>query len=469
MAKTLAFKRATREVVTIDTVNGALTTLGAPLAVSELTALFPGRCNNLLAIYRGDAYILYRSTTNEIRLARLTAGVWTDVPGFTPITTGSGNLSPAGLQVERGWLVASYHLSGSAGVDGTGFRRTADGVTYDPPVFLLTPIQPTTSEGGNTVVWKNVIWQATRSGLVYYNPSTDTIAGAFDTGSDGGLNAADTMIGCFALWNGSLYFARGGSVPVIYRLDANWLPTAPTGPPAWTKIAATGFNSCGTVTVGPDAGTTLLFVDKQDNLCVLYSGSLSSRLARSTVTAFPAFTDVTGTYLPPEVSTDLDLGFDFYVDDRRRTNELQTIIIRDPTGNSVKIMPWDGVNAMSVRATFTGTQLMSCDDRFGELRTYTGQQPAAFMSSTSQPFPGRVAITYSLIDTASRPLDVFGEYSVDGDQWNAMTQGEGDDGNSLLTSSPGGTVHVFFWDAFVDLDDDLPFVYMRIVARIAGV
>jgi len=469
MAKALAFKRATREVVTVDTVNGTVTSLGTPLASSDMTSAFPNRSNNLLAIYRGDAYLLYRHTANEIRLTKLVAGAWVDVVGFTPITAGTGVLTPNSLQVERGWLVASAQLSGSVGVDKTIFRRTADGVTYNAVVSTLTPIQPTVSQGGNSVVWKNVVWVATAAGLIYYDPSTDTIAPAFDDGSDGLLDTPEATIGSFAFWNGDLYFARGGTAPTLYKLNSNWLPTLPVAPPAWTKIAITGINSVGTVVTGPDVGTALLFVDKQDNLCLLYSGSISTKMARTTALTLPAFTDVSTLFLPVVLQTDLDLGFSIFVDDRRRANELQTIIVRDPSGNAMKIVSWDGVSTMTVRATFTSIQLMPPDERFGALRTYTSQQPAAFMTTTSQPFPGRVAITYTLIDTASRPLDVFGEYSVDGDVWLPMNQGDGDDGNSLLTSSPAGIVHVFFWDCFVDLDDDLPFVYMRIVARIAGV
>ena len=469
MAKALAFKRTTREVVVVDTVNGTVTSLGTPLASSDITSAFPNRSNNLIAIYRGDTYFLYRHSTNEIRLAKLTAGVWVDVVGFTAITTGSGVLTPNTLQVERGWLVASAQLSGSAGVDKTYFRRSADGITFSAVVSTLTPTQPTTSQGGNSVVWKNVVWCATAAGLLYYNPSTDTIGTVFDVGSDGLLASSEASIVSFAFWNGDLYFARGGTAPTIYKLNSNWLPTLPVAPPAWTKITLTGINAVGAVTTGPDVGTMLMFVDKLDNLCLLYSGDLATKMARTTALNFPAFTDVSTTYLPAELQADLNLGFSLYDDDRRRLNELQTIIVRDSTANAMKIVPWNGATVMSVRATFTSIQLMPPDERFGALRTYTSQQPAAFVTSTSQPFPGRVALVYSLIDTASRPLDVFGEYSVDGDTWSAMNQGDGDDGNSLLTSSPTGVSHTFFWDAFVDLDDDLPFVFMRIVARIAGV
>lgn len=469
MAKALTFKRTTREVVTVDTVNGAVTSLGAPLAATELTSAFPNRSKNLIAVYRGDVYLLYLHTSNEVRCARLVAGVWTDVVGFTAISGGTGTISPTCLQVERGWLVAAAQISGSAGADATIFRRTADGATWDAPVSTLTPVQPTTSVGGHSIVWKNAVWVATAAGLIYYLPATDVIAAAHDPGSDGALDEPEATIGNFCFWNGALYFARGGAVPTIYRLDPNWTPTSPTAPPAWSKIALTGLNAVGTVTTGPDVGSMLAFVDKTDSLVLLYSGSLSTKAAKTTALTFPAFTDVSTSLLPSEIQTDLDLGFALFVDDRRRTNELHTILVRDPTGNSVKLMSWNGTTEASVRATFAALQLMLPDDRFGALRTYTAKQPAAFVTATSQPWPGRVEISYTLVDDSSRPLDVFGEYSTDGDQWFTMTQGEGDDGNSLLPSSPAGIAYTFHWDAFVDLDDDLPFVYQRIVARIAGV
>jgi len=469
MAKALAFKRTTREVVTVDTVNGAVTSLGSPLTLSELTSAFPNRSKNLIAVYRGDVFVLYLHNTNEVRLAQLTAGVWVDVVGFTALSGGTGTITPTCLQVERGWLVAAAQISGSAGADATIFRRSADGVVWDAPVSTLTPVQPTTSVAGHSIVWKNAVWVATAAGLLYYDPSTDTIAATFDAGSDGALDEPESTLGNFCFWNGALYFARGGGTPTVYRLDPNWTLSSPTAPPAWTKLAITGINTVGVVTTGPDVGSMLMFVDKTDALVLLYSGSLSTRAARATALTFPAFTDVSTSLLPAELQVDLDLGFSLFVDDRRRTNEMQTIVVRDPTGNAVRLMNWPATTQASVRATFAALQLMSQDDRFGALRTYTAKQPAAFVTATTQPWPGRVAISYTLVDDSSRPLDIFGEYSVDGDEWLPMTQGEGDDGNSVLPSSPAGIPYVFHWDAFADLDSDLPFVYQRIVARIAGV
>jgi hypothetical protein len=78
-------------------------------------------------------------------------------------------------------------------------------------------------------------------------------------------------------------------------------------------------------------------------------------------------------------------------------------------------------------------------------------------------------LDYTVRDIGSKPVDIFGEYSIDGDEWLPMTQGDGDDGNEQLATSPVGTQYSFFWDAFIDLDGDFDFMNMRIVARIAGV
>lgn len=471
MAKALAFKRTTQEVVTVDTVNGVVTALGTPVAAAELTSAFPGRSNNLLAIYRGDAFLLYRTNTNGIRLAKLTGGAWVDVVGFGTVTSGSGTLTPTCLWVERERLVAVFALSNSAGIDGCLSRQSTDGVTWPAAVGAVYPgpQQPSVTNGGNSIIWKNVVWVASPAGLNYYDPVADLWGPTFDGGSDGGLVSTFTPVGSFAFWNGDLYFARGGTVPTLYRLDSNWTPSVPVVPPAWNRVTATGLNGVGTVTVGPDSGTICLFVDKTDSLVMIYSGSLGTKMARATVVSFPAFVDVSGTFLPPDLQTAVNLGFSLYVDDRRRVNELQSLLIRDSVANTMKVASWDGSTAVRVRATFTALQLMPADERFGEVRTYLAQQPAVYITSTSQPFPGRKVINYTLIDVGSRPLDIFGEYSIDGDEWHQMTQGDGDDGDEGLASSPTGVAHTFFWDAFVDLDDNLPFVWQRITARIAGV
>jgi hypothetical protein len=67
-------------------------------------------------------------------------------------------------------------------------------------------------------------------------------------------------------------------------------------------------------------------------------------------------------------------------------------------------------------------------------------------------------------------VDIFGEYSTDGDVWSAMSQGDGDSGNEQLATTPAGIAYTFYWDAWMDLAGGIvEFTHMRIVARISGV
>ena len=61
------------------------------------------------------------------------------------------------------------------------------------------------------------------------------------------------------------------------------------------------------------------------------------------------------------------------------------------------------------------------------------------------------------------------EFSIDGDNWSLMSQGDGDSGVETLASLPVGVPYFFHWDAFIDLDGNFPFMNMRVVARISGV
>lgn len=471
MAKVLAFIRATKQVVTVDTVTNIITPLGGTVATAQTTSAFPIRSENLLATFLGETYFLYLDSLGAIRLAKLIAGVWTNVVGFPGVVIPAmgGTLTPLALQVDQTRLVAVVGRSGTVANDGNVIRVSTDGATWTALTDINAPIQPTPSQGGNSVVWKNTIFWAHASGISWVSPTAATQAAGYDSGSDAGLANAFTPYGHFAFWDGNLYFARGGSVPALYRLDPNWNPATPTAPPAWTKIVALGIPSVNLVTPGPDVGTILLFVNKVGNLCIAYSGQLGSKLVQTTPTAFPLFSDVTTTFMPVDVAATPNLGFSLNVDDRRRVNELQSILIRDPVDLTTALVSWDGVAPWNERVTFTSTQLICSDERFGELRIYTALQPAAFITAITQPFPGRVAITYTVRDSASRKVDVFGEYSITGDAWSPMTEGDGDDGSTQLTSSPSGVSHTFFWDAFNDLDGNFAFMFMRIVARISGV
>jgi len=469
MAKALAYNRAAQQAVVVDTVNNRFDALGAVFATADTTNAFPGRSENIVAVFKGDEYFLYRTNANAIALGKFSGGVWSTVGTFPAIAASGGTLTPLALWVDRGFIIATVNRSGSGASDGTIPLWSLDGATWTTGAIIPVPVSPTPSQGGHSIVWRNTLFFAHSAGIGWTSPVFGTQAAAFDTGSDGGLAHPGTPLGHFAFWNGSLYFARFSTVPVLYQLTPSWDPSAPTAPPAWTKLTATGLPAVGVVASGPDVNTLLLFESRAGNLCLAYSGQLGTKLAQATQSSFPAFSDVTTAMLPAPFPTSSDLGFGIFTDDRRRVNELQTIFIRDVPGNDTILANWDGVSPFVIRTTFTGLQLMAPDERFGELRTYTALQPACFITNVAQPFPGRAVISYTVRDSASRPVDVFGEYSIDGDEWFPMTEGDGDDGNSQLTSSPVGTAHTFFWDTFTNLDGDYPFMFMRIVARISGV
>jgi hypothetical protein len=468
MAKALAYQRATQEVVTVDTINNNITALGAVVAAADISPVFPLRARNLLAVYRGDPYLTYRAGVNEVRVAVFSGGVWTDIPSAT-ITTGSGTVAPIGLHVVQDYLVSITWRQNSAGVDGLFAQRSADGSTWDPLVSLGATIQPTVSEGCHSIAWRNAVFVGTGSGIAYYDPIADAMSAGFDTGDDTLLDGTTIPAGNFTFWNNDLYFVKPDIVPTIYSLDSSFDTTSPPASPMWANRLPTGIPGLGAVTVGPDTGQFLLFVNKLDELCMLYSAALGTKLIRTTGAAFPIFTDVTDVFLDSALKAEANLGFALFVDDRRRQNELQSFLIHFPSAGDTQLASWNSVDAFNVRSTFTGLTLSPPDDRYGALRTFTNLQPTTHVRAVTQPFPGRVSLDYTVRDSSSRPVDVFGEYSIDGDVWSPMTQGDGDSGSEQLASSPAGTDYTFFWDAFVDLDGDFDNMEMRIVSRISGV
>lgn len=475
MAKVLAFQRATSEVVTVDTVNNNIVPLGSAITDADVTATWPGRTQNVIAVYKGDPYLLYKwvpplpGPPNEIRLAKWDGAAWADVAGFTAVlAAGAGDIMPTGLQVEQDWLVAVMWQTNTGGADGAVVRRSQDAVTWDPTVTLAAPVQPTASEGGHTIVWRNTIFIATAAGVLWYDPATDTLAAAYDGGDDTLLVGPEATIGMFSFWNNDLYFLLPGGAPVLYSLDQSWNLTTPTAVPAWTREAITGAVSIASVGVSADSITWCLFVNRNDELCIWYSGVTGTKLIKATSTSFPGFTDLTLDVLPEAIRDQPNVGVSISVDDRRRTNELQTFLLWEPSLGRTRLARWDGSSQVDIRTVYTGTQLISPNERFGVLRTYTDLQPAVHITGTTQPFPGRMEISYVVRDSGSRPVDVFGEYSLDGDEWLPMTQGDGDDGSEQLATTPAGLPYTFFWDSFADLSGSFDFMTVRVVARLAG-
>lgn len=473
MAKVLAFRRATSEVVTVDTVNNTIAVLGTAIPNVDTTSAFPNRSQNLFAVYKGDPYFVYRQPfANEVRLARYDGIAWADVVGFTPLAPVTGVINPLCVKVVNDRLaVLAIESASGAGDDGVIAVRSDqnDGDVWDTPKTQAFALQPTASVGGSSIVWRDGIFFATLEGVGHFIPSSNSLSPIFDQAVDSSLLGAELTIGDFTFWNNDLYAVKAGGAPTLYRLDTSWNPTSPPAAPAWSKETIQSVPGVAGVNVGPDSYTWCLFVNRLDELCIFYSGTIGTKLVKSSVEQFPAFTDLSETVLPESIRTNANLGFVLSVDDRRSSNELQSFLIWEPAEATTKLARWDGSGFLDLRASFSSTQLMQPNDRYGFAQTFTNLQPTCHMTGSNQVFPGRMQLDYTVRDIGSKPVDVFGEYSTDGDTWFPMTQGDGDSGNEQLATSPTGLAYSFFWDAFIDLDGDFDFMNMRIVARIAGV
>ena len=484
MAKFLAYKRADQQVVTVNTIDVALETLGNPIAGADILADFPNRTENVVTQYRGDYYMLYRTGTNEVHLSVLDlgAGTWADVPGFSAMTTGSGTLTPLCLQVVKDRLVTITNRSNSAGVDGILVRRSAsdDGGTWSPTVGQGFATQPTDSRGGASVVWHNAVFFSTSEGIGYYDPASDTISPLFDAGDDAGIVGQKANFGAFTFFEGDLYYVLATDSPVgtpsLYKLDKAWSTTVPLALPAWTNTFVV-LPGTGGIIVNNDTGNYTMFVDRTGTtMSLLYSGSLGSKLVTVLKSgAAYTVTDLSATLMPADIRGEPSLGFSVYVDDRRRTNEQFTIIVRfrPAIPQAIVLFSWDGVTALVQTGVLddggAGLDLMVPDAERGDFRTFTDNQPSCFIDDASQPFPGRVRIDYTVRDDSSRLVDVIPEFSLNGQTWIEMSQGDGDSGKQDLATTPAGTAYFFHWDALVDLDGNYDHVSIRVVARISGV
>jgi len=471
MAKLLAFQRNVGKVVTIDTINNTLTVLGLvhPTNV-ENTDRFGLRTRNNIAVFKGAPFLLYReSVAMETRVALYATGFWVDQASATLSDPATGYRSPTALHVEQDKLVSITQINQDGTVDAIEAMTSTDGIAWTAAVSRAMPTMPADSRGGHSINWRNAIWVATPDGLLYFDVAGNAWTTTFDPGDDSGIAGQEVLMGSFAFWNNDLYFALPGASVRIYKLASDWDLAAPAPAPAWTNISATGIVSVGTFTPGADSSGVCLFVGPaDDSLYLLYSAQLGTMMAKTTAADYPAFTDVTDPYVPAALRSETHFDISHYVDDRRSVAELHSFLFRSPMSGDTRLLSWDGVSELDVRTTLSGISVMPPHERFGALRTYTAWQPGCYILSTSAPFPGRVQIEYEVRDISSRPVDIFGEYSIDGDEWLPMSQGDGDDGNEQISTTPPGQ-HTFYWDAWTDLTGTHDNMRMRIVARISGV
>jgi len=471
VARFLTFDRSTSRVQEVNSTTGVITPVGPAIAGVETSSLWDNRCTNVVALFRGDVYIVVRTLANENAVYKWDGAVWTQVFNTG---VGAGVRSPWGLVVSNDILYAFFSDVGAPG-NNTSSILTQDGTAWGPLVFPATSI--TASPCAALTVWRQAVWISSELGISPYVPVPFSLTGAFDGGNDGGLFNPSTIAGSFAYWDGDLYFIRpenGLTGPLLYQLASGWTAAVPVVAPAWTNQLATGIPSAGALVLAPDGGTYCLFRSKLDELVIFYSGSTDTRVAKTDAASYPVFTDITASVLSPSISSLTNAGISLLEDDRRRSNLFQTFAVRDTALNNTHILSWNGSSStfMQLVATYTTVDLMPPNDQKADYRTYTAKQPSVEFDPTdppSQPFPGRVTLPYILKDVLSREVGILPEYSIDGDDWLPMTEGEGSEGEDGLTSSPAGESHTFVWDAFNDLAGDAADMQMRIVPRITGV
>lgn len=355
-------------------------------------------------------------------------------------------------------------------VTGSLSGTTAIVRSFNSPVLRVDTVVGTGFAAGDVIT-------GTDSGATgNFSSTTSFVNAAPDTGSDTLLTGApgpSNLLGSFARWDGVLYFVqpKSASGPIkLYALDASWEAPLAVPSPQWTVSPFSGIVDAGLTTVSADAGMWALFVNKSDELCLFYSASGSTKLAKTVSKSLPlVFTDLTNTLLPSTIAAKTNLGITLYTDDRRRSNVFHTLIIRDLSAGSTIITSWDGVSSLVEVGTVTGVDLLLPSSQSGEESTFTNLQPTIELTAVAQVFPGRVRLDYVVRADPARTIDILPEYSLDKDQWLPMTQGDADSGTTGLTATPSGDAYFFHWDIFSDLAGDFRNLPVRIVDRISGV
>lgn len=476
--------------VQVEVFNGTSWSISAGPYTPSLGHTFTPLCihvvnNTIVALWTDVA-----GSSDGIRGAITPDGTtWSLIPGgTTPVGSSFGGHSwvyrsaiwfatAAGL-----WAIAPLHrtltLTGVIGTYSVGELVTGSvtSTTGIVRAFAGTTLKVDTLVGGTgDFSGGETITGASSAATGVVSGNTMYVNSAPDTGNDAGLTGAPgqaNLIGSFASWFGTLYFLQpktASNITTIYKLNPSWSPTLILPSPQWTNTAFSGVADASFLTVTNDSGMACLAVNNQNQLTIFFSGATSTKIAVATSPVVPIqFTDVSNSILPTVLATKANLGITLYDDDRRRTNNLQWFLIRDLSTLSVYICPWDGASPIEISATLSGVDFMLPSSHHGEETTFTNYTPAVKITSVAQTFPGQVRIDYKVRCNPAHIVDVFGEYSIDGDNFLPMSEGDGDSGSTGLATSPSGNSYFFLWDAFVDLQGDYTNLVVRMFARISG-
>ncbi|MHC4661566.1 MAG: hypothetical protein ACYS8W_07745, partial [Planctomycetota bacterium] len=81
------------------------------------------------------------------------------------------------------------------------------------------------------------------------------------------------------------------------------------------------------------------------------------------------------------------------------------------------------------------------------------QPPQVTPLNVTSPTSGNIFAYYRVADSASDPVDMYIEYTVNGGaSWRSATEASGSEGKTGLTTSSVGTLHLFVWDSMIEPD-----------------
>mgnify|MGYP003658414197 CR=1 FL=1 len=217
MANFLAYDRTNSQVVTIDTISGTVANLGPALITMETTSIFSLRSAELLTIYLGDPYILTLRSDNTVIVHYFDGAAWLPRTATFPALNG-GTMKPIGLHIINDRLIAVFLETGGA-APIISYVDTTDGTTWSAVSSLAVPTM--VGEAGHSITWKNSILAATDQGVVVLEAGVGWLSviytGSDNAGAGTGLQQLRSTLGCFARWQGGLYFMQPDTtLPKLY-------------------------------------------------------------------------------------------------------------------------------------------------------------------------------------------------------------------------------------------------------------
>lgn len=457
MSSFVALQRSTGQPYTIrpHAAEGAReNAVGAPIPGADLTTAFQGVSRNHGVVFKGEFYFVVRlSATNGYRVCKFdgTNFVYTAIL-YTPAAT--ENVRCSGLVVANNGDGEILCLCLDV-YDGTAVERYArvlkstDGSTFTTSSGTYSDVAHLNEACGISTYYKGIISiSLSASGLVYYDPHDDTFGGAIFS-ADGANNAT---FGAFVHFFGRnmLFTYDTGSNELKLLVQAEDIKVAPTAD-KWVDSGATGFPAAGALLLWPtyltgEGGAACAFTDGDEGLYVLIGSTTGPRMFRTTKATYPAFTEVSSSVFPPEISTRSILRFGVIGEDSNDKPREVLIHAHYPLGGTTHICSWDfTTNQMKVLITSTLGVLIGPATQRGALQVLRedGGDTLVVDPVFVETARGRYTLTYTLKNSLSRQADVSVEFTYDGVEYIPVADGGAEEPLTDRSTSPSGVSHTF--------------------------